>query len=254
MKLCVVTPFFNESIAVLRRCHQSVKEQSVPCTHIMVSDDSPLNEVSTWDNYHIRLPSAHGDYGSVAKSIGAIEAIAQRADVLCFLDGDNWLLRHHMETCVKKLIEDKADIVVSHRYFCTLKGEAMAMCLTSDADQFADTNCMVFSKNAMDIAMSWYKLPEYAHAICDRVLWHWIKESNLKISHTGQPTVMYRTSYPSIYKTLGIDIPEEVVNLKKNNPIVKALSVHKEATGVDLHFKMKIKRISNDEKKWAESA
>jgi hypothetical protein len=37
LRVTVVTPYYIEALDVLRRCHQSVAQQSYPCRHVMVA-------------------------------------------------------------------------------------------------------------------------------------------------------------------------------------------------------------------------
>ena len=80
MKLAVVTPYHKESAEILLRCHESILNQTISCTHILVSDGHPLPEVDRWEARHIKLPYAHGDYGDMAKSVGAMEALVSSGD------------------------------------------------------------------------------------------------------------------------------------------------------------------------------
>lgn len=240
MKIAVVTPYYKESPETLWRCHQSILKQTVPCTHILVSDGHPLPIVDQWEARHIKLPYAHGDYGDMAKSVGAMEAYVQNYDAIAFLDADNWFRPEHFEKVIERHRQSQADVVVTYRFFCDLEGTPLAQDLNSDGVAFADTNCMIFFGEGKKLACDWFKIPPWAHCICDRVIWSWVQKQDLKIFPSQDCTVCYSLAYEGIYKLLEIAPPKEA--LEKNNAldISKALYRWKEMTGDDLSFEVRM--------------
>lgn len=119
----------------------------------------------------------------------------------------------------------------------------MAKCLNSDAQDFADTNCMFFTRPAFDLAASWYRIPPYAHCICDRVLWSWVKKSGRPIAHTQQFTVGYHLTYPKVYEALELPVSPEAQ--AKGNAIDIALALRRweEETGDNLQFSLKMVKM-----------
>src|SRR4029453_5901166 len=55
-RIAVLTPYFQESLSLLERCHRSVRQQTVSCEHIMVADGFPRPELDSWPVRHIKLP------------------------------------------------------------------------------------------------------------------------------------------------------------------------------------------------------
>jgi len=228
----------------LRLCHESVMKQSVDCTHIMVADGHPNPEVDRWAVRHIVLPYAHGDYGDTAKSIGAVDAIGGGYDAIAFLDADNWFLKNHIESLIKCADENKADFVSSYRYFCRPDRTLLGECLNSDAENFADTNCMFFTRNGLKIAAHWFYIPNDFHAICDRVMWKFIKDAKLKVAHTGGATICYRLTYPGIYRDFGEEPPQ---GCKEGvNEVALAVERWSKNGWGDMRLELKVRKFSNE--------
>jgi hypothetical protein len=72
MKLAVITPYHKEPIWKLERCHQSVRQQSDACTHFLIADGHPRDEIRSWDCQHIILPLEHNDNGNTPRGIGSL--------------------------------------------------------------------------------------------------------------------------------------------------------------------------------------
>src|SRR4051794_26673695 len=101
LKIAVVTPYYKESPAVLRQCHESVLRQSYACRHILVSDGYPAPYFDdAKDAIHIKLPQAHGDNGNTPRAMGGVLADRQGFDAVAYLDADNWYEPNHIESMV----------------------------------------------------------------------------------------------------------------------------------------------------------
>lgn len=240
MKIAVVTPYYQESSEVLLRCHRSVLGQTVSCTHILVSDGHANLDVDQWEARHIKLPYSHGDYGDLAKSMGAMEAYVQGYDAIAFLDADNWFRPEHLEKAIERHRESKADVVITYRYFCDPEETPLAQDLNSDGKEFADTNCMIFFGEALQMACEWYKIPSWAHCICDRVLWSWILKKDFKISPSQDCTVCYNLEYEGVYNLLDIPAPPQALAKNNAGDISNALLRWKKETGDDLYFEVRM--------------
>ncbi|MBF0198510.1 MAG: glycosyltransferase, partial [Planctomycetes bacterium] len=171
MKVAVITPYYDEPIEWLRKCHYSVAAQDMCCTHIMIADGRPRKEVDQWAVRHIPMPYSHNDFGDTARSIGVTDAIGAHFDAIAFLDADNWFAPNHISSLMQCAQKTGAAIVSSGRLFCRMDTSVMGQCLNSDGDNFSDTNCLLFTKSAFRQANEWVYVPPYAHGIGDRVLW-----------------------------------------------------------------------------------
>src|SRR5438094_10408213 len=102
MKIAVITPVYRTPRPWLLQCLASVRGQTMPCTHFVVSDGDPsLQDVNLPGTELIRLPSPHGDYGNAARAIGSVAAIARSFDGVAYLDADNWFEADHLEQMLR---------------------------------------------------------------------------------------------------------------------------------------------------------
>ena len=209
-RIAVVTPYHKESIDMLTRCHQSVRNQTIHCLHILVADGYPNKTVKNWDIDHIQLPCSHNDIGSTPRLIGAYHAIGLGVEAITFLDADNWLREDHIEQMKKTMDEEKADFVSSTRTLCRLDGSEMGPCPLTDPDHFIDTNCMMLGKTAFPVLHQWSLMPSYGHLIGDRIMLHYIKQAGIKRIHINTPSVFYRCGKAGLYHQMKEAVPEGV--------------------------------------------
>jgi len=195
---------------MLTRCHQSVRNQTIRCLHILVADGYPNKTVKNWDIDHIQLPCSHNDIGSTPRLIGAYHAIGLGVEAITFLDADNWLREDHIEQMKKTMDEEKADFVSSTRTLCRLDGSEMGPCPLTDPDHFIDTNCMMLGKTAFPVLHQWSLMPSYGHLIGDRIMLHYIKQAGIKRIHINTPSVFYRCGKAGLYHQMKEAVPEGV--------------------------------------------
>jgi hypothetical protein len=82
MNVAVITPYYRESDAKVRRCMASVAAQTHPATHFMVADGFPKDFLSVAAGVrHVVLPQPHGDNGNTPRGCGrpARRAVSRRA-------------------------------------------------------------------------------------------------------------------------------------------------------------------------------
>lgn len=209
-RVAVVTPYFRESLDVLRRCHESVAAQSHPVMHVMVADGHSQAAVDDWPVEHVRLPRSHGDIGSTPRLIGCYHAIGLGVDAVAFLDADNWYRADHIARLAALQQQTQAGFVSSGRMLCRLDGSEMAVCPSTDPARFIDTSCMFFARAGFSVLAWWGLMPPYAHVIGDRVMLHQVRKAKLKRAHSDAPTVFYRCGRAGIYRRLGEPVPEGV--------------------------------------------
>src|SRR6201987_2885430 len=89
----VVTPYFKEDKAMLKRCMSSVRRQAVGVDHMLVADGFPQDWISDEPVRHLILDRPHADYGDVARGVGALTAVAEK------YDGIGLLGRRHRIQC-----------------------------------------------------------------------------------------------------------------------------------------------------------
>src|SRR3990172_6396080 len=97
MRVAVITPYYKAREDWLTRCHESVRAQTHPATHILVADGTPESYVDGWEAQHIVLMKNHGDFGDTPRAVGSVSAIGQGFDAIAYLDADNWYAPEHIE-------------------------------------------------------------------------------------------------------------------------------------------------------------
>ena len=83
MKIAVITPYFNEPLNVLERCHESVARQcdlgEASITHFFIADGEGFKAVDNLSRFrHIRLGVSHNDNGNTPERWEGC-ALSQRA-------------------------------------------------------------------------------------------------------------------------------------------------------------------------------
>lgn len=211
MKVAVITPYHSEPLEYLKNCHNSVVAQTHACTHVMVADGMPRDEISSWPVQHIVLPLAHNDVGSTPRLVGSYHAVGSGFDAVAFLDADNWYRPDHIERLVMLHKQTGSSFVSSSRVLCRIDGSVlMPKCPSTDPEKFVDTSCMLMARGSFHLLHHWVLMPSYAHPISDRVMLHYIKEAGIKRTHSDEPTVFYRCSKAGIYRKLGERLPSGV--------------------------------------------
>ena len=205
-RVAVITPYHGESLAWLEQCHQSVREQTYPCLHVLVADGLPEPTIDTWAADHVVLPRGHADIGSTPRLVGCIHAIGLRVDAVAFLDADNWFYPEHVSRLMAAQERTGAAFLSSSRMLHRLDGTPMAPCPLTDPERFIDTNCMLFTRDAFSLLHHWVLMPPYAHLIGDRVMLHHVCQSGLQRHHCPEPSVAYRCGKAGLYVQLG-EIP-----------------------------------------------
>jgi Glycosyl transferase family 2 len=200
MKIAVVTPYYREDLSILAHCHRSVATQSVACTHVMVADGFPSNDISMWAVEHVILPRAHHDVGSTARAVGSCHAMGLGFDGIAFLDADNWYSQDHLASLLALHRQTGASFLTSSRVLCRLDGSFMGQCHQTDGVHFVDTSCMLLMRPAFGLIANWCLVPDYAHIIADRIFLYWARSSGVQMAHSGQPTVSYRCGKAGIYE------------------------------------------------------
>jgi hypothetical protein len=211
-RVAVVTPYFRTPNRWLERCLASVRAQNYSCTHFLIADGEPQQIVKDFGCEHIILPRSHGDYGDTPRSIGSLKAIEQGFDAVAYLDADNWYQSNHISSLIGLHQKTGAAICTSKRRICHLDGREMAICLTSDGEQFCDTSCLMLTRSAFDMVSVWRNIADDEHAIDDRIMWYNILKSGHSRAHTDLPTVCYTADHAGFYLGLGWPIPEGVRN------------------------------------------
>ncbi len=238
MKVAVITPYFNTPLEWLQECHSSVKAQTHPCTHIIIADGQPLDEVDTWEVQHIKLPVNTADYGDTPRGVGSVVAISQGFDAIAYLDADNWYAPEHISTLVQLQKKTGAAVVTSARNLHRLDGTLLGKCFEVDGTCFVDTSCLFFTRSAFDIIPVWWSMPPRFHAIDDRVMWANIMRRNFSRAHSEKATVAYRTSFANHYRNFGEEPPKEAKSGNEIQELLKEIHAKQLQKGtITVHIK-----------------
>ncbi len=211
LKVAVVTPYFAETLAMLREAHDSVLAQTYPCRHILIADGRPKSEVDDWNAQHIVLGHNHADVGSTPALVGAAAAAFQGYDLIALLDSDNWYRRDHVQTVVELHQRTGAVFISTSRMLCRLDGSVMAPCPTTDPERFIDTSCMAYAREAFPLLTYGVTLPDYAQPVNDRCNYQHVLASGVSRAHSPEATVFYRCGKAGIYQQLGEPVPPGVI-------------------------------------------
>jgi glycosyltransferase involved in cell wall biosynthesis len=197
----VVTPYYKEERAILQHCIDSVRQQSAGAEHILVADGFPQDWVDGENVRHIRLDSAHGDYGNTARGLGGLLAAAEDYDGIGFLDADNWYDPEHVERCVAAGSDAEAtDLVIARRRFVRPDGSAMPL---ADDPNHVDTSCYWFQPGGYHLLRFWVTMPRGLALIGDRVFYRTVQAQNLALKRLAEPTVNYLCLWESDYRAIG---------------------------------------------------
>ena len=207
MKIAVITPYFNEDLDTLARCHKSVLSQTyAQVDHVMVSDGNPNSELDKWNLKHIRIPNTN-DYGDTPRCLGALYAYSAGYDGICFLDADNWFETNHVTLMTWLQGCDTADVVTATRTLRREDGSVLGVCKESDGQSFNDTNCYLIMRQAIPVVQSVLFKHKDNAIIGDRVLWRAILDAKFKLARCTTPTVNYTTLFAVHYAERGEEPP-----------------------------------------------
>ena len=220
-KVAVVTPYYKETAAILKKCHDSVLGQTYPCDHIVVSDGHK-NEFFEHKGraLHVTLPRAHGDNGNTPRGIGSMLADTYGYDVVAYLDADNWFAPEHISNAVAAHEASGHPVVCCKRTFHDMEGAPLPIIEPAEESRsHVDTSCFVIFRPAFSAFRAW-SMPKELGPICDRILLHRILRDRFPIHWLEDRTVAFRTQYAYHYRLAGLPIPSG----SKNNEDI-ALSI-----------------------------
>lgn len=201
MKVAVITPFYQPRQAWLAQCHASVRAQTHPCTHFLVSDGGGENPLKDFSGQFLLLKRNHHDYGDTPRAVATMMAIGQGFDAITYLDDDNWLYPDHVERLVTLHQQTQAPVCTCARELVDLDGTHLGSCVESDGVEFNDTNCYLFTRAAYSALAAWVVKPAPLRGVGhgDFYLWRLLLQTGLKRARQPQATVAYRTTWPGHY-------------------------------------------------------
>lgn len=214
-RFAVITPYFKETPEVLKRCVDSVKQQSIKADHFLVADGCPQDWVDRAGVRHLRLDTAHKDCGNTPRGIGALLAISEGYKGIGFLDADNWYDCDHVEQCcaVESSIEGvPADLVAAQRRILLADGTPTN--LPEYADH-VDTSCYWLLEGAFSVAHYWLTMPRQVAPLCDRIFYRVVTANCLTMCHTNSVTVNFISNHARFYSTVGKAPPSDAKTIDR---------------------------------------
>lgn len=209
MKVAVITPYHREPVETLKRCHESVRAQTHPCTHFMVADGHAAPPVADWDVQHIVLPKSHGDYGNTPRCLGAVSALNQGFEAFAFLDADNWYAADHVESLVDACAQTRAAAAFASRHVVLPDGQAVEVGGDGALAGHVDTNCMFLTTSAAFLLPIWAMMDPSLAVIGDRIVLRALQQRGLPAVETGRRTVFYESRWATHYELAGQAVPPD---------------------------------------------
>ncbi len=210
MKIAVVTAYYKEPLDILKRCHDSVMNQTAKkdheIDHYMVADGHAA-DLSNWNIQHIQLPASHSDFGDTPRAIGSASAVAKGYDAILYLDADNYYTLDHIEKLVALQQSGNYDVVTATRNICDMDNNYLGVCSESNGENFNDTNCYMIMKRAFALTAHWGFKESKEGPVGDRIFWNAVKQSGARRIHCSEPTVFYVSTLAFHYQMFGLEPP-----------------------------------------------
>lgn len=206
----MITPYCHESFLLIERCHKSCLEQTVECTHFLVSDGHPIQAVGQLKAQHIALPCSHDDYGNTPRAIGALSAINQGFNPIFFLDADNWWSPVHVENALAvKVNNPSVDVVASYRHLVLSDGTIVEPDPEDVQKRHIDTSCLAMFESSFFLLPLWATMTKPLSVIGDRVMFSAFRKHRLAIEWTNVRSLFYFTNYPHHWARAGKKPPSD---------------------------------------------
>jgi glycosyltransferase involved in cell wall biosynthesis len=206
-RVAVITPYHNEPLALIKRAHVSVREQTIPCVHVLVADGPGREEVARMEGRHLALGLNHADNGNTPRSIGALLAMNEGFTCIAFLDADNWFSPDHIERALRTQEEGNLEVVFTQRHIVFPNGQRLLTPPLEDGDRsHADTSCMVLFANAFSALVLWAQMPAAYAPMCDRVFFRGLMARH-RCGWSAAATVFFESWYWGHFLAAGVMPP-----------------------------------------------
>ena len=215
MKIAVITPYFNEPLNVLERCHESVARQcdlrDASITHFFIADGDGIKAVDNLSRVrHIRLGVSHNDNGNTPRAVGGLCALREGFDAILYLDADNLYDNLHVSSVIKAHEQSGSEAIFSGRYSFFPDGDCYDYAeLDNDEDKLrthVDTSCITLFGLARKAVGLWGEMPAALGQVCDRIFFQYLI-TNHTYSWTDQKTVFFETWYEGHFKRAAMAAP-----------------------------------------------
>lgn len=216
-RVAVITPYCSEPLELLRRCHDSVLAQEVPCTHVLVADGPGHPELAQWNCRHIVLGVSHADIGNTPRGLGALAAMNEGFDCIAFLDADNWWAPEHISRAMATQAKEGCSVVFAARHIVFPDGRRLTRMPEEDqARRLADTSAMVLFEPAFSGLALWAQIPALLAENGDRVVFSHLMASQ-RCGWVPQPTIYYETWWMGHFLAAGLLPPLNAKFLRRQS-------------------------------------
>ncbi len=224
-RIAVITPYHQEPVEVLARCHKSVCTQGLDLAHFMVADGHPLDCIDAWDVRHVKLPRSHGDYGNTPRGLGSLLAKSEGYDFIAYLDADNAYHPGHLRSLLELWERTRSAACSSFRTFHDEAGHDLSIS-ERDEDELrhVDTSCFLIHRSGFDGLAVWLDMPKILSSIGDRVFLAGLLHRRFVISTTGLRTVAYRTQHAAHYLSANLAVPKGAKDMDFAEPALDYLA------------------------------
>ena len=215
MKIAVITPYFDERLNVLERCHESVARQcdlrEASITHFFIADGKGLKAVDNLSRVrHIRLGVSHNDNGNTPRAVGGLCALREGFEAIFYLDADNLYDNLHVSSVIKVHEQSGSEAIFSSRYWFFPDGDCYDFAERHRHEdrlrRHVDTSCISLFSSARGAVGLWGQMPASLGPICDRVFFQYLI-TNHTCSWTDQKTVFFETWYAGSFRPTAIPTP-----------------------------------------------
>jgi glycosyltransferase involved in cell wall biosynthesis len=218
-RIAVITPYYKESEAMLRQCHESVAAQDLPADHFMIADGFPQAAIDGWNVRHVVLPTAHGDNGNTPRGVGCLLAETEGYDFIAFLDADNWYHPGHLSSLHALWRKTGHPVCCSFRTFHRLDGSPLNVSEKQEDDcQHVDTSCYLIHAKAFELSYVWSRMPKPLTPLCDRIFMAAIRVKRFNIAFSRARTVAFRSQYANHYRQAGEEPPVQIKTVDDVRP------------------------------------
>jgi len=211
-KILVVTPYYKEGRDMIEHCIASVKRQTIPSDHVLVADGFPQAWLDEAPIRHVKLDQAHGDYGNLARGLGALLGIAESYTAIAFLDADNWFDDDHIELCLNTARRHpSAGFIVAQRRFVRPDHSVLETVTPADIPYggHVDTNCYLFLPRVFHLLHYWSQIPRQLASFGDHIFKLMLQSRYPEpMVSTDRRTVNYLCMFEGVYREKG-EVPPE---------------------------------------------
>lgn len=228
-KVAVITPTIGRP--TLQQCVDSVKAQTIPCTHYVFVDGKQFWESADATLYKERdvvvtqMPmNAGGDgYRNFPYLAGVPWLLREK--YVAFLDDDNWWDETHLESCIQHMEKHDLDACFTLRNIVNADATVQVPdnCVSLgyypnyNNQLLADTSTIVVKTEvAQKCGHAWYN-----QSNGDQMFTQELLKNKYKIGQTGKRTLYYRISEDSLNTTpmsWFYDMNQQVLNIHKTMP------------------------------------